>query len=205
MLGGTLKGRMQNAMSRPTQHKLIIEKDDLFKINHYFDKTESSPIKLMQCVWWYSIAIHFCTRGLEFHHRLEIDSFQYLTDEFGKEYVSLTHETQQKNVQGGLNSKETASDKRMYSTWDPNCPVKMLKLFLKKTDKNAKSLFNSCEKDALNSPDARGIWYSIKPLSKTIFKNFMTDICKGANCRRYTAHCLRATAIQAMNVHVRSS
>ena len=41
VLDGMLKERMQNTMSRPTQHKPDIEKDDLFKINRYFDNVES--------------------------------------------------------------------------------------------------------------------------------------------------------------------
>ena len=44
------------------------------------------------------------------------------------------------------------------------------------------------------------IWYTAKALGKTSFNHFMPDISKYAKCsRRYTAHCLRATAIQKMS------
>ena len=158
-----------------------------------------SPIKLRQSVW-YNIAIHFVTRGLEFHHQLQMESFNFLTDEDGSEYVALTHETQQKNFQGGLNSKEALFDKRIYATGERNCPVKLLKLFMNRTNKNASSLFNACEKEAISRPDCTEVWYTSKPLSKVSFRNFMADISKYAKCsKRYTAHCLRSTAIQAMN------
>ena len=64
---------------------------------------------------------------------------------------------------------------------------------------NAKSLFNRCIKD-LNVNNA--VWYTCQPLAKRTYSGFMTDLCKQAKCSKiYTAHwhCLRATAIQAMN------
>lgn len=199
VLDGMLKNRMQSALSLPTQHKAVIEEEDLMKINVYFNDAESSPIKLRQCVW-FNIAMHFVTRGMEFHHQLGTDSFQFLTDQDGSEYASLTHETQQKNFQGGLYSKEALADKRMYATGGKNCPIMLLKLLLNKTDKNATSLFNVCVKEALNTPASFEIWYTSKPLGKTSFKSFMPDISKHAKCtKRYTAHCLRSTSIQAMN------
>ena len=49
-----------------------------------------------------NLAIHFVSRGLEFYHQLKINSFDFQFDEFGKEYATINHETQQKNFQGGL-------------------------------------------------------------------------------------------------------
>jgi len=70
-------------------------------------------------------------------------------------------------------------------------------MFLSKTDTNAKSLFNRCIKD-LNVNDA--VWHTGQPLAKRTYSGFMTDLCKQAKCSKiYTAHCLRATAIQAMS------
>ena len=44
------------------------------------------------------------------------------------------------------------------------------------------------------------VWYTCQPLAKRTYSGFMTDLCKQAKCSKiYTAHCLRATAIQAMN------
>jgi site-specific recombinase XerD len=70
-------------------------------------------------------------------------------------------------------------------------------MFISKTDPNAKSLFNRCIKD-LNVNDA--VWYTCQPLAKRTYSGFMTDLFKQAKCSKiYTAHCLRATAIQTMN------
>jgi hypothetical protein len=44
------------------------------------------------------------------------------------------------------------------------------------------------------------IWYSSKPLPCRTYFNFMVDISLAAKLdKKYTAHCLRATAIQHMN------
>lgn len=104
-----------------------------------------------------------------------------------------------KNYQGGIHKLEALNDKRMYETGNETCPVKMLKFFLSKTDPNASHLFNKCVKDAISYPKDCNIWYTADPMKKRSYVNFLPDICKAAGCKRYTAHCLRATAIQAMN------
>ena len=43
-------------------------------------------------------------------------------------------------------------------------------------------------------------WYSPKSMSKRTFAGFLNDICNAAGLKtRYTAHCLRATAIQHLS------
>lgn len=110
-----LKKMTQIGASRPTKHKEVINPEDLSKIASYLRAAKFSPLVLRQCVW-YHLSIHFISRGLEFHHQLRRDSFNFHTDENGLEYVTLRHETQQKNFQGGMESKEAPSDKRMYSS-----------------------------------------------------------------------------------------
>lgn len=124
-LDGLLKEQTRTGPSRPTKHKDIIENEDLKKIYSYMSQSSSSPIKLRQCVWYY-LAIHFVSRGLEFHHQLKRDSFNYQSDDDGTEYVTLGHETQQKNFQGGPCIDEAPVDRRMYATGANNCPVAML-------------------------------------------------------------------------------
>jgi hypothetical protein len=53
------------------------------------------------------------------------------------------------------------------------CPLASLKMFISKTDPNAKSLFNRCIKD-LNVNDA--VWYTCQPLAKRTYSGFMTDL-----------------------------
>ena len=70
-------------------------------------------------------------------------------------------------------------------------------MLISKTDTSTKSLFNRCIKD-LNVNDT--VWYTSQLLAKRAYSGFMTDLCKQAKCSKfYTAHCLRATAIQAMS------
>jgi hypothetical protein len=99
---------------------------------------------------WYNLAIHFVTRGLEFHQQLKLNSFEFHFDENNREYACLSHEMKQTNGQGGLDSRETCSDKRMYAQNDSHCPVAALKLLISKTDPASTSLFNHCCKDALS-------------------------------------------------------
>lgn len=197
ILDGKLKQNLQQGLSRPTKHKEVIPVSDLNKINTYLFSAHN-PVILRYRVW-YHIAIHFVTRGLEFHQQLNLKSFVFKKDENDREYASLSHETKQKNWQGGLDTREASSDKRMYANISEKCPVKDLKLLIEKTDPTAESLFNHCSKDASISPDER-IWYTTKSVKQYQFSRFMSDVSRNSGCLKlYTAHCLRATAIQAMN------
>ena len=85
----------------------------------------------------------------------------------------------QKNWQGGLDSRETCSDKRMYAQNDFRCPVAALKLLISKTDPTSTSLFNRCCKYALSSlsvsPNNEHLWYTNKSLKAYQFSRFMAD------------------------------
>ena len=49
-------------------------------------------------------------------------------------------------------------------------------------------------------PESESVWYTNKPVKHYAFTRFMGDISRNSNCSKsYTAHCLRATAIQGMN------
>lgn len=162
---------------------------------------EVNPIVLRFRVW-FIIAVHFVSRGLEFHQQLRMNSFVLNKDENGNEYVTLSHETKQKNWQGGIDASDNPKEKRMYAipSAGDKCPVKSLLLFISKTDPNATSLFNRCSKPALSKPDEENVWYNDIPLKPFQFTRFMADISKHSKCtKNYTAHCLRATAIQNMN------
>ena len=197
-LDGKLKHNVRQGVSRPTQHKDVISHSDLGQVTQYLNSTQS-PVILRYKVW-YDLCVHFVTRGLEFHQQLTLQSFEFMKDENDIEYVVLSHETKQKNRQGGLLNEEAPSDKRMYATENESCPVKSLKLLIEKTPPESTSLINHCTKEALASPDSEQYWYLNKPVRPYQYSKFMKDICRNANCSKpYTAHCLRATAIQAMN------
>ncbi|CAC5363254.1 unnamed protein product [Mytilus coruscus] len=75
-----------------------------------------------------------------------------------------------------------------------------LRRIVDEKDPKAESLFNHCDKDANLSPDEHNIWFSMKSVKQYQFSRIKGDISRNAGCSRlYTAHCLRATAIQGMN------
>jgi len=78
MLDGKLKFNTREGFSRPTKHKNVIELGDLLKISTYLH-SEINPVVLRFRVW-YNLAIHFSSRGLEFHQQLSLNSFHFNTD-----------------------------------------------------------------------------------------------------------------------------
>jgi hypothetical protein len=86
---------VRTGLSRATKHKETIEIDDLQLISTYLFKDINDPILLRQSMW-YCLAVHFASRGLEFHHQLNLNSFDFKVDSDGDEYVLIKHETQQK-------------------------------------------------------------------------------------------------------------
>lgn len=94
ILDGKLKKNLQEGLARPTKHKEVITNDEMSKISSYL-YGEVNPIVLRFRVW-FIIAVHFVSRGLEFHQQLRMNSFVLNKDENGNEYVTLSHETKQK-------------------------------------------------------------------------------------------------------------
>ena len=98
-----------------------------------------------------------------------MNSFQFHKDENNSEYVTFRHETQARNFQGGIGSDEAPAGKRLFEVPGSDvCPVKMLRLLMRKTDSTAISLFNSCFKEALTNTES-DFWYSSKLLAKKTF------------------------------------
>ena len=132
--------------------------------------SESNPV-ILRYRMWYDLSIHFVSRGLEFHQQLSRNSFQFLTDNKGIEYVALSHEMKQKNWQGELCHQEAPNEKRMYATRDPRCPVASLRGLLERTPASATSLYNHCSIEALPSPQSMKIWYAAKPCKQHHFRS----------------------------------
>ncbi|VDI07745.1 Hypothetical predicted protein [Mytilus galloprovincialis] len=180
-------------------HYPIILNTELSKINEFLS-TKNNVVALRIKVW-YALAIHFVSRGIQFQQHLSKDSIKFVNGEEGREYLTITHETHQKNYQGGIeDSSEEAEDKRMYSTDSDSCPVKAVKLHLSKCHPNSKSLLNLYSRDALRgNPNHFPVWYTKTPVKVKAFTAFMPDFCKNTGVKRYTAHSLRSTAITAMS------
>lgn len=175
---------MVTGTTRPTTHKEIIHKSGLQKIYAYLESAYSSPINLRLSMW-YIIAIHFVYRGLEFHYQLRVDSFDFKVNEEGSIYACLKHETKLKNYQGGIHKLEPLSMK---------LETKLVRWRCWRS-----SLLNKCVIDVISCPKDWNLWYTDEPMKKRSYVNFLPEISKAAGCKRYTAHCLRATAIQTMN------
>ena len=108
-------------------------------------------------------------------------SLKFERDENDIEYVTIGHETQQKNYQGGVDDRtEDASDKRLCANGSINCPIKALTYFVAKTDANTTALLNECQKDALQNPDNANIWYTATAVKQKKFTTFMGDIYKNS-------------------------
>jgi len=196
MLNGKLKLNTKTGLSRSTQHKPIIPPLDMYAINQYL--MQDNPITLRYRVWLY-LSIHYVTHGLEFHSQLSPTSLEIRFDETGAEYVILTHQTMQKNHHGDLNAKEKNSEKRMYATGGQNCPVRSVKYYLTRINQRAESLFCHIDKNVIENPQLCQTWYTTRCVGHRQFSSFMPDICKNAHISaRYTAHSLRATALNAM-------
>lgn len=122
MLDGKLNQNVTEGKSRPTAHKSVVNNEDLEKISTYLHSTVNPVILRLRV--WYDLSIHFVSRGLEFHGQLTTQSFCFQTDGNNVVYVTLSHETKQKNRQGDLASEEAPADKIMYATGNIRCPVR---------------------------------------------------------------------------------
>lgn len=79
-------------------------------------------------------------------------------------------------------------------------PAQTLGSFLQRIDPQANYPFNHCSKEALSPPQSADVWYLAKPCKQNELSKFMPDISQNAVCsRKYTAHCLRSRALQALN------
>ena len=193
-LNGMIKERKRENIPKSKQG---IEPDDLKKILSFFQReAQTSPVALRLCVW-YHLVFHFVGCGVEFFHELKRDSLIFNTDEKGEEYVTLSPEFIRENLPGM--KKGYGTDRRMYATGKPDCPVKMLRFFIQQTDDDAERLFNGCSLDALADPTPYRKWYSCKRFAKRSFGEFMPDLSKIAYLsQRYTSCALKVTATQAI-------
>ncbi|KAH3724859.1 hypothetical protein DPMN_050686 [Dreissena polymorpha] len=116
----------------------------------YLQKYENSLIILRKTAW-YVIAVHFVTRGMEFHHQLRKNSLDFKGDS-DSQYIILNQEIKQTNLHGEASSMNPMSGKRIYATGECLCPVKILKLFVEKQSPNATMLFNQFDNNVILHP-----------------------------------------------------
>lgn len=74
ILDSTKKMMVRTGLSRAKKHKEIIEIYYLHLISTDLFQDINNPILLRRSVW-YCLAVHLVSRGSEFHHQLNLNSF----------------------------------------------------------------------------------------------------------------------------------
>ena len=189
VLIGTVK-KMKREGKDITHSFVPISSDDLKKLVQSGILSVNDPIKLQDLVW-FSIQFYLCRRGCEGVKDLRKESFRFHTDASGKPFVTLAYNEASKNHPGGF--KNTNDPKRrMYATGGPLCPVMALKKYLGKLHPDSEVLY---QRPAESYAD-EGPWYLPLALGMRKLQNMMSRLSIAAGLsRRYTNHCLRATAI----------
>lgn len=175
-----------------------IEKNDMEKIRKYFDR--SSPISLQHEVW-YNIVYYFGLRGRETISQLDMNSLRLETDETGRRFLFINHQTLSKNVKASLSQKEFEDFKtvRMYDAPDnaSACPVAAFLAYKSRCSPTNNYLFPR----PLKNWNSKVIWYSEKSkLGKDTIGEFMKSISIAAGLdKKYTNHCVRVTVVSELN------
>jgi len=98
---------------------------------------------------------------------------------------------------GYVGNRYRQQDVRMYETGTDMCPLKSYRKYLSKRNTACDALFQT-PRDAFNDSD--GVWYEKRPLGKNKLGCMMSEISKIAKLsKKYTNHCIRATAITALD------
>ncbi|MEL7309423.1 MAG: DUF3504 domain-containing protein, partial [Pseudomonadota bacterium] len=181
-----------------------IEKNDLEKIRRYFDR--SSPISLQHEVW-YNLVYYFGFRGRETISQLKMNSLSLETDETGRRFLFINHQTLSKNVKASLSQKEFEDIKivRMYDAPDnvSSCPVAAFLAYKSRCSPTNNFLFPR----PLKKWYSKVMWYSEKSkMGKDSIGEFMKSISIAAGLEKmYTNHCVRVTVVSELNAQGFSS
>ena len=180
-----------------TKHYPSIEDKDLQRILSHDAFDLENPKDLMLKVF-FDIQYNFARRGRENLRELKPSYFAFKSDDSGREYAELKVNESTKNHQ---THDEHTQKQRMYATYQVNCPVKTLKLYLSKLNKDANSFYCKIvnKKDFSKSDD---IWYTTAPVGRNTLGNFMKVISKKLNLSHdYTNHSIRATVVTLLSKH----
>ena len=176
-------------------HKPPIPEADLQKLKSSSAIRGDNPWGLLRNVWFH-INLCWCRRGREGQRELTKQSFQFLKDDTGREYVSMTHDEATKNHPGGIDDVASVEkEARMYSTSNDQLfdGLNCLRMYLQKLNPHCEALFQYL-KGAATQEDQ--VWYDNKPLGVHKLAGMMKDLSKLASLSKiYTNHSVRATAI----------
>ena len=126
---------------------------------------------------------------------LKVSSFEILTDDQEKRYVTIKYNEKSKKDQGDQKNN-VLKEQRMYEQPDdPLCPVRSFELYVSKLNAKSDIFFQQPMNKFGDS-----VWYNGRPHGINTLGNFMAQISKAAGLSRvYTNHCLRATAVTVLS------
>ncbi|XP_064597047.1 uncharacterized protein LOC135463632 isoform X1 [Liolophura sinensis] len=190
VLAGIIKEKCRDGKDITVHHKPISE-TDLRRLYSSGTLSNSSPKSLVRKVW-FEISLHFGRDGLR---DLSASSFDFKFDDAGVEYAEILYSKRNKMY------RDSVRHPRMYATGDDTCPVKSLKLYLKRRNSHCEYFF---QRPLTNFPvladtdticDRPSPWYASQAMGFKTQRTLMADISKDANLsRRYTNLCVSATA-----------
>lgn len=175
-------------------HKEPISDSDLRQLYEYFDP--DTPNGLQEKVW-FDIMYYFCRRGRENLHLMTKDTYAIGTDEKGRTFIYQKTEEMNKNHR--YDSTDPTTQARMYSNPQDSasCPVSSFNNYMSLLHPAQSALWQRPKKKGWELSDT---WYENRALGVNTIGTMMSTISESANLsRRYTNHCIRATAITMMD------
>ena len=133
------------------KHKPPLEPEDLekLKLSGVFDS--SNPLTLLRNVWFHAV-LFWCRRGREGQRSLTKNSFAFMTDPTGEEYVTMTHCESSKNHPGGLQDTESFQHLgRMYKTNEKDDGYSALKFYMSKLNPACETLFQYPKRNCMEA------------------------------------------------------
>lgn len=189
--------QMKRQNKDDTNHKPVIESQDLQKLKTSKALSPDNPWSLLRNVWFHLI-LFFCRRGREGQRELKTSSLKFEVDASGRHYATMAHDEATKNHPGGIKDVNSSEKKsRMYETDESNDGYKALRLYLSKTNPKCESLFQYPKRNWAPTDD---VWYENRPVGINKLDSMMREISKEAGLSRiYTNHSVRATSITLMS------
>ena len=177
-----------------TTHKTPIQRGDMEKLYSSNVLSNDNPVALQRKVY-VEISLHFARRGREGLRDLKVSSFEILTDDQEKRYVTIKYNEKSKKDQGDQKNN-VLKEQRMYEQPDdPLCPVRSFELYVSKLNAKSDIFF-------IQPMNKFGdlVWYDGRLHGINTLGNFMAQISKAAGLSGvYTNHCLRPTAVTVLS------
>jgi hypothetical protein len=176
-----------------TRHHDPISETDLKTIRESFDT--SSPTGLLHKVW-FDLTLGFARRGNENMSELKSNTFRISVDETGIEFIEKVNSEITKNHRGDLKDGVECKT-RIYATGSEFCPVESFKMYMRRLNSENHCFFQGVRKRVTLDDE---VWYTSRPMGKTMIGNFMKVISKRAGLTKmYTNHCVRATSVTLLS------